>query len=192
MGIKPFGDNDSVTDTRQELAEDLVATVEQVGAQAGQVQAEIYATAQSANTSAGELAARVKKLEERPVVPDDVATTRYVDQAVANIQRLTPIVLTGSRTSNGWVQFKAPPGTRSTSTAAYPPAGKYLVLVEATGVAATSNLRIAKNGEPTDYLVGTQGRTFATATITSEHWLQFWVTLDNTTPASVTITLLPL
>lgn len=96
VGIKPTGGGLPALslDTRQELVDDLRVSADEVGTRVGQVQSEIYATAQSANTSAGELASRVKYLEERatvtkdgegriqatdPASPDDVATKRYVD-----------------------------------------------------------------------------------------------------------------
>lgn len=217
MGIRPISSGEQVVtrDVREELADDLTATAGEVGQPIGEALDEIYATAQSANTSAGEIAARVKALEERKVVetdsagriqaadpesPGDVATKRYVDQAVetvvdgipASTARITPVVLTGTRTSNGWVKFNAPSGVRTTTNAAYPPAGTYIALIETTGAAAISYLRFAKSGEVVDRRVGDLGRTFATLTVTAEHWLQFWVTLSGTDAAAVTVTLLPI
>lgn len=76
--------------------EGFLSRVESDGRKAGEVFAEVAAKAESANTAAGELAGRVKALEERQVVskdaagriqatdpaaPGDVATKRYVDAA---------------------------------------------------------------------------------------------------------------
>lgn len=65
MGIKPTGGGLPALslDTRQELADDLRVSADEVGTRVGQVQSEIYATAKSANDSAQELAGRVKALE---------------------------------------------------------------------------------------------------------------------------------
>ena len=129
MGIKPTGgDLPSLSlDTRQELADDLRVSTDEIGTRVGQVQSEIYATAQSANTSAGELAGRVKALEDRATVskdsegriqaadpsePGDVATKRYVDQAIDGLDVPQPqpqpqppravFTGTGSTAASGW------------------------------------------------------------------------------------------
>lgn len=174
VGIRPKADGENIilTDTHRDLVDDVTATTDEFGTVLGEGINEIAATAKSANDSAGELAARVKVLEER--------------------QRPRPLVFSGSRTTNGWLKFTAPDGVRTTTSAAYPPAGTYLALVETRGAAAVSYFRFAKAGDVTDLRVGELGRTFATVTVTSDHWVQFWVTLAGSDPAAVTVTLLPI
>lgn len=53
-------------DTGREGADVFISEIEGDGAKAGEVLAEVAAKAESANASSGELARRVKKLEERP------------------------------------------------------------------------------------------------------------------------------
>ena len=213
VGIRPKADGENIvlTDTHRDLVDDVTATTDEFGTVLGEGINEIYATAQSANDSAQELAGRVKALEDRavvvtdsagriqaadPVEPGDVATKRYVDQTIEDLpaqsQRSRPLVLSGSRTTNGWVKFTAPDGVRTTTSAVYPPAGTYLALVETRGAAATSFFRFAKTGDATDLQVGEQGRTFATISVTPEHWVQFWAPLSGVDPATVTVTLLPI
>lgn len=91
-------------DTGRAEAEAFLSEIEGDGAKAGEVFAEVAAKAESANTGAGELAGRVKALEDRatvvkdsaghiqaadPAAPDDVATKRYVDQATQNPEAVT-------------------------------------------------------------------------------------------------------
>ena len=52
-------------------AESFLSEIEGDGAKAGEVFAEVAAKAESANTSAGELAVRIKRLEERQTVEND-------------------------------------------------------------------------------------------------------------------------
>ena len=65
MGIRPKTDGENIilTDTHRELVDDATATTEEFGTALGEGINEIYATAQSANDSAQELAGRVKALE---------------------------------------------------------------------------------------------------------------------------------
>ena len=68
MGIRPKADGENIvlTDTHRDLVDDVTATTDEFGTVLGEGINEIAATAQSANDSAGELASRVKALEERP------------------------------------------------------------------------------------------------------------------------------
>lgn len=98
VGIRPKADGENIilTDTHRDLVDDITSANDEFGSALGEGIHEIAATAQSANTAAGELAGRVKALEERKVVaqdaegriqatdpaaPGDVATKRYVDAA---------------------------------------------------------------------------------------------------------------
>lgn len=66
MGIRPKADGENIilTDTHRELVDDATATTDEFGTALGEGINEIYATAQSANSGAQELAGRVKRLEE--------------------------------------------------------------------------------------------------------------------------------
>lgn len=66
MGIRPKGTGEKIilTDTHRDLVDDVTATTDEFGTVLGEGINEIAATAQSANASAGELATRVKTLEE--------------------------------------------------------------------------------------------------------------------------------
>ena len=76
MGIRPkaAGENITLTDTHRELVDDATATTDEFGTVLGEGINEIAATAKSANDSAGELASRVKALED----------SRLDEQAVRN------------------------------------------------------------------------------------------------------------
>lgn len=80
-------------------AEAFLSEIEGDGAKAGEVFAEVAAKAESANAGSQELAGRVKALEDRatvskdsegriqatdPAEPGDVATKRYVDNAISD------------------------------------------------------------------------------------------------------------
>lgn len=67
VGIRPKADGENIvlTDTHRDLVDDVTATTDEFGTVLGEGINEIAATAKSANDSAGELAARVKVLEER-------------------------------------------------------------------------------------------------------------------------------
>ena len=66
MGIRPKGSGETLhlTNTADELADDLKATTEGFAKPFGESIEEIVATAESANTGASELAKRVKALED--------------------------------------------------------------------------------------------------------------------------------
>lgn len=66
VGIRPKADGENIvlTDTHRDLVDDVTATTDEFGTVLGEGINEISATAQSANTSAQELAGRVKALEE--------------------------------------------------------------------------------------------------------------------------------
>lgn len=147
MGINPnSGDSiekNYLIDGRHN-AESLVTDSENTGKEAGKVFAHIAAQADSANTSAGELAGRVKALEERqavvkdtdgriqatdPASPDDVATKRYVDETVGALQEPQTVVFEASsdvadlkRQYAKWVG-DVPAGWRRDSVTIIPPAG---------------------------------------------------------------------
>ncbi|MBA1834172.1 hypothetical protein [Corynebacterium wankanglinii] len=123
MGIRPraSGEQIIIRDVRDELTDDLTATAGEVGQPIGEALDEIYATAQSANTSAGELAARIARLEGRDVVvkdeagrlqaadpaePDDVATKRYVDGQVRTAGQVQSAVLTTGERTGAWAKWK--------------------------------------------------------------------------------------
>lgn len=66
MGIRPKGSGETLhlTNTADELADDLKATTEGFAKPFGEEIEEIAATAESANAASGELAKRVKALED--------------------------------------------------------------------------------------------------------------------------------
>lgn len=70
VGIRPKADGENIvlTDTHRDLVDDVTATTDEFGTVLGEGINEIAATAKSANDSAGELAGRVKTLEEALVV----------------------------------------------------------------------------------------------------------------------------
>ena len=76
VGIRPKADGENIvlTDTHRDLVDDVTATTDEFGTVLGEGINEIAATAKSANDSAGELAARVKVLEERQAVKETSAS----------------------------------------------------------------------------------------------------------------------
>lgn len=146
MGIRPKADSETIilTDTHRDLVDDVTATTDEFGTVLGEGINEIAATAKSANDSAGELAGRVKALEDRaavvkdsagriqsadPAEPDDVATKRYVDEAVAALPAPQTVVVEASsdvadlkRQYARWVG-DVPAGWRRDSVTIIPPAG---------------------------------------------------------------------
>lgn len=101
-------------DTGRAEAEAFISEIEGDGAKAGEVFAEVAAKAESANTSAGELASRVKRLEDRPAAPASVIVEANLDT---------------SDRQRRYVTFNAsvPDGWEATAVSITPPAGWYRI-----------------------------------------------------------------
>lgn len=134
-------------DTGRAEAEAFISEIENDGAKAGEVFAEVAAKAESANASAGELASRVKVLEERQVVskdsegriqaadpegPDDVATKRYVDDQARTAGQAQSAVLTSGEKTGSWAKWDpdtCPPWLGIGSNSLTLPSGRWRVEV---------------------------------------------------------------
>ena len=90
VGIRPKADGQTIvlTDTHRDLVDDVTATTDEFGTALGEGINEIYATAQSANSGARELADKVKTLQNsrtvwwsgagtRPSPPPDGVVVNY-------------------------------------------------------------------------------------------------------------------
>lgn len=117
VGIRPKADGENIvlTDTHRDLVDDVTATTDEFGTVLGEGINEISATAKSANDSAGELAARVKVLEEALGAPTQTAAFEA-----------TSDVADSKRQYVRW-EGEAPAGWRRDSATITPPAGWYRV-----------------------------------------------------------------
>ena len=99
MGIRPKADGENIilTDTHRDLVDDVTATTDEFGTVLGEGINEIAATAKSANDSAGELAARVKRLEE-----GEGARSPALQKVVGNANNLWANVT--NLTSTAWLK----------------------------------------------------------------------------------------
>ena len=149
VGIRPKADGETIvlTDTHRDLVDDVTATTDEFGTVLGEGINEISATAQSANASAGELAGRVKALEDRatvvkdpagriqaadPAAPDDVATKRYVDDQARIAGQAQSAVLTSGEKTGAWAKWKpdtCPPWLGIGSNSVTLPSGRWRVEV---------------------------------------------------------------
>ena len=186
VGIRPKADGENIilTDTHRDLVDDVTATTDEFGTVLGEGINEIAATAKSANDSAGELASRVKSLEESvarsaseqhtheihdiETLKDELEKRPPIDHAA-----LTPVIGTG------WQNC-----TRK--GAVYLAFGPRRVTVTATGVEGVAVVDFGRAGTPHFRALAYDGVATVAAIVTNRTVVR---TLNPKANAEVTATI---